>query len=102
MHRDLKADGSTRSGCAHRNVYDLFNDYDQNSEHNGRKDYAHNSNGRKWPEPVGISADDDPAGESCWPCRDRKPGFNRIADGTFSRFIAVLLVSSEHPKSRWR
>ena len=76
----------------------MFNDYDQNSEHNGRKDSADNSNGRKWPEPVGISQGDGPAGESCWQFWTWKPGFNRIADSTFSRFIGVLLVSSEHPK----
>jgi hypothetical protein len=36
--------GTTSSGCAHRNVYDLFNDYDQNSERNGRKDYVDDAN----------------------------------------------------------
>ena len=99
-HSDQQIRSFTRSGDAHRGVYDLFNDYDQDSEHNGHKDYTDNSHGRKWPEPAGISLGDGPAGESCWQCWGRKPGFNHIADSTFSRFIAVLLVSSQHVKSQ--
>ena len=97
-HCDLKADSFTRSGCAYRNVYDLFNDYDQDSEHNGRQDSASGSGDCEYPGLGANSRSDGPAGESCWHCWGRKLGFNRIADSTFSRFIGVLLVWSEHPK----
>jgi hypothetical protein len=49
-HSDQQIRSIRRSGCAYRNVYDMFNDYDQSSEHNGRKDCAGGSGGCEYPE----------------------------------------------------